>query len=219
MTPPPGGTVVLVLVHEGHTGTHALCEALSRLSCVYADCSEPDYSEADLASFVSRANETPYAVRMYQRFGPKGVVSDMPRGLRAWVDRRRIFFLQHTRLDLLRWSLSHYCKRGGGCSWERNDPQFNTSWADHQPHYYNISQLRRAAGSCLETWNYQINALPDWGSTGRSTLPAGRSHVLFYEDLLAAQQVVQGSDRLESYVRWVLAQAKGGASPASCGVG
>ena len=127
--PPAGDTILLVLLHEGHTGTHALCEALGKLRCVHADCGEPHFSEGDMAAFVRSAKGARYAVRMYRSVGSVNGLAALHNMtlLQPWIWTRRIRFLPHVRLDLMRWSLSNYCKLGGGCAWEANDPQFLTS--------------------------------------------------------------------------------------------
>jgi hypothetical protein len=86
--PPPGDATMIMILHQGHTGTHALCEAMGKLSCVLADCVEHKYSEKDMASFVARAGELgkAYAVRMYDYGKGRGTGAT----LREWFAAGRI---------------------------------------------------------------------------------------------------------------------------------
>ena len=88
--PPSGDTQMLMIIHTGHTGTHALCEALGKLSCVKAACDEPSWSEGGMASFVRGAHGKKFAVRMYRSDPVNNLGS-----LQSWISANRIFFFPH----------------------------------------------------------------------------------------------------------------------------
>ena len=151
--PPPGHTTLIVLLHDGHTGTHALCEAFGKLGCVLADCNEPGFSEASVKLFVEQAQREGkhFAVRIYWTRIMKD--AGTKRALRSWIQARRIWFLMQTRLDLMRWALSNYCKLDGfRCAWERADPQFHHEVVSTE-HSYELSRLDHVAETLLWMWD------------------------------------------------------------------
>ena len=92
---------MLMIIHTGHTGSHALCEALGKFSCVHAQCDEPAWSEGGMASFVRGAHGKSFAVRMYRSDPVNNLGS-----LQSWISAKRIFFFPNgaprTRLLITR---------------------------------------------------------------------------------------------------------------------
>jgi hypothetical protein len=190
-------TLLLILDHTGHTGSHALCEALGKMSCMSADCSEPEFSLARVKRF-RESSPTPYALLVYR-------LHDHELGQLGGEARLgHVRFLPQIRLDLMRWALSLYCKKGGphggllqNCFEAHHDPQFEAgqgtplSFLVH-PNTYRLPILSNVARVCVGNWR-------DYARMYYSR--AAVATFVFYEDLLAAES----ADQLEAYARWILA--------------
>ena len=59
------GTTMIIFHHAGHTGSHALCEALSKMSCVTANCSEKPFSLGRVHD-ARLAAQTAFALQVYR---------------------------------------------------------------------------------------------------------------------------------------------------------
>ena len=70
-----GARTLIMIAHHGMTGSHAFCDALGRLSCVQADCSERfDYAEPSrLIDWVNNVATKSIAVALmrFQHNDPK----------------------------------------------------------------------------------------------------------------------------------------------------
>ena len=185
-TPP----TLLMIAHHGSTGSHALCDAIGRLSCVHADCSEQfDYAEpSKLVHWLDSEVRTPFAVVLmrFMRHDRKFVAyaEAFPAG------RLRVLVL--VRTDLMRWSLSLYCKAKGGACFEEHNPQFLKGRSQNlTANYYQPAVLDKAAQSSVRTWRDQA-ATPSELGDGVPTA------FVFYEDLVALGP--------GAYATWVMQQ-------------
>jgi hypothetical protein len=80
----------------------------------YVQCCNERGPDAADAMFAERAQSRRPESEAYERGeGP---------------DAGRIRFIPHVRLDLLRWSLSQYCKLGHGCGWEMDGALHGVVW-------------------------------------------------------------------------------------------
>jgi hypothetical protein len=185
--PSAGSATMLMILHEGHTGTHALCEAFGKLGCVMAECIEIGFNVGDIANFMQRAHSAGkrYAVRMYSMWDAKKSIGE----LRTWAAADRLWFLTHVRLDIMRYALSLY---SGG------NPQFSKNHeADTTQKVYDPEKLSHFATRATQVWSTQLS--------GMKELPHDHTRALFYEDLLASQDTDDtGIDRVERYLLWVL---------------
>ena len=181
---------LLMIAHHGSTGSHALCDAIGRLSCVHADCSEQfDYAEpSKLVHWLDSEVRTPFAVVLmrFARHDRKFVAyaEAFPAG------RLRVLVL--VRTDLMRWSLSLYCKVKGGACFEEHNPQFLKERPQNlTANYFQPAVLDKAAQSSVRTWRDQA-ATPSELGDGVPTA------FVFYEDLVALGP--------GAYATWVVAQ-------------
>ena len=178
-------TVLVLLNHVGHTGSHAVCETLSSLSCFDGICSE-QYEGQDtfwgLSNEVDRSTK-PFVVAIvgFYKGWDLGELKRQPLFLEG-----RVRVLTLVRTDLMRWSLSQYCKYGGSC-FESGDPQFGLH--ELQLSRYRTDVLRRIADSML---------VPQWRKQAQQTAAFGDSvgSFVFYEDFLRAGG--------EEFADWVL---------------
>ena len=179
--------VMLMILHQGHTGTHALCEAFGKLACVAAECIEIGFNVDDIGNFMRRAHSAGkrYAMRMYSMWDAHKSLE----WLRSWAESGKLWYLTHVRLDLMRYSLS---RLAGG------NPQFFEGNGNVvQRVRYDPETLDRYASSIVSMWKSQI--------IGMMELPHGQTRAIFYEDLLLSQKVdATGMDRVEMYLLWIL---------------
>ena len=168
---PADGATMLMILHVGHTGTHALCEAFARLECVLAECAEMRFDVHELAAFAKRAQVAGkrYAVRMYPTGAAEGHYLEE---LRGWAARGKLWFLPHVRLELMHYALSSY---SGG------HPQFYTAAGETVAARlkYDPDQLQKAAEYLEQVWGHQIQSM--------NSMPHDQTAAIFYEDFLAAQ--------------------------------
>jgi hypothetical protein len=210
-------TQLVILHHAGHTGSHALCQLLGTLDCVQADCDEPVFDAEEVKGFRLASNKT-IALRMYRMKG-SGQLND----LKA---QELVRFMPQVRRDLMRWSLSEYCKRQGnrgvpkakGRCFEADDPQFCGAKKDPrfcgpqmQKHTYEIPILQAVANVLMEHWRHDA----DIANLG---FPKELTHFVFYEDLLRAEdgkEDAQVEGQLQDYALWILKRL-GLAVPEGC---
>lgn len=188
-----GARTLIMIAHHGMTGSHAFCDALGRLSCVQADCSERfDYAEPSrLIDWVNNVATKSIAVSLmrFQHNDPK--FQAYQESSLAKEGRLRVLVL--VRSDLMRWSLSKYCKTKGGECFEPTNPQFQKNIANASAHNYDLQVLERAATSSVAAWRDQA---------GTPAMMEGvPTSFVFYEDMLALGPGL--------YASWVLMMVRG----------
>ena len=122
---PTDKATVVLLNHRAHTGSHALCEALGKLECFASECSERLEHSGSSGQILARAANAskPYFVTIVM------LTDDWLRRLPHFVRRpagsevARVRVLTLVRRDLMRWSLSLYCKMGPACPPHEADPR------------------------------------------------------------------------------------------------
>ena len=142
----------LLVVHVHHTGSHALCQALGRMTCAVADCAER-YEKQFQFSRLFDAPSRPRArvVATLARAGPGDV-----RALRGGRGGRSRAFLVLLREDRLRWALSVACDHNATerCAKDDRNPQF----------------LRRVGGYALARRNYDVAKVYGLADAGAGAL-------------------------------------------------
>jgi hypothetical protein len=174
------GTVLLLLNHGAHTGSHAVCEAIGRLSCVQADATRASKTSqgrtcgelhvgvqgwADLERNVAQSTSMYYVAIVGLNPAYRAAV----KGSTLWrAGRVRVLTL--IRTNLMRWSLSQYCLLGGvRCVEDFGHPQFYQQ-ATLQRNNYSIAALARVAQLLPSTWRGLATGAHDFGSQYSSFL-------------------------------------------------
>ena len=198
---PPAGSTLILLVHTHHTASHALCEALAKLSCVHAHCGEPVLDEAQAVGMVTASNK-PYAVSIYGNNMVVGASTEP--WFKRWIAAGRAQFLFQVRLDMMRWSLSLYCKHAACPEGGGGDPQFHHTIAT-TTHPFDVDEILPmiARTEVMNMWHQIVNCYM------APTLPNGNKHLVFTEDLFRSELVVDGADRVSSYMRWIMHELVG----------
>jgi hypothetical protein len=168
------GALLLLLNHGAHTGSHAVCEAIGRLSCVQADarrasklsrgltCGELHVGVqawADLELKVAQSASTYYVAIVGLNPAYRAAV----KGSTLWrAGRVRVLTL--IRTNLMRWSLSQYCTIGWvECVEDFGHPQFYKQ-ATLQRNNYSIAELARVAEHLPSTWRGLATGALDFSS-------------------------------------------------------
>lgn len=163
----------VLLVHNGHEGSHAICEAMHHHLCVAVDCSEQfDAWQNDGRANWNGLRRSPARVVLFR--APKHELLSHVRSEHA--------ILVLVRTDLMRWAISLYFKRGGlpGSVVDERlaDPQFFNVTETLET--YDLTLLSGNARECVGFWREKV-ALLD-----ALRLARARYAVMTYEQFLAA---------------------------------
>ena len=181
-----GKTTLILLNHESHSGSHAVCQALGKLGCVEGFCGQEFVFGPMPEQLLEllRASRRRFIIAIVT-FGNGHTNGWDVKSLVAHsnlVREGRLRVVTHIRTDLMRWALSEYCKTGhvADC-FEDSDPQFHKGGATAERHAYNLPALEDVAAQLRKRWLAQAEATKLVAASNSSL-----ATLSFYEDFLRA---------------------------------
>ena len=171
-----GGKPRVLLLHAGHEGSHAICEAVGQQACVLVDCSE----RFDAYINHGRTNWAGVAASNASVVLVRGTAWETDAMTSAGTP------VIIVRTDMMRWALSRYHKvllqkygekLPAGVS---KDPQFahGNTGESHLSHY-DLDKLKLVVGNCHREWSRKVDLMRLLAAEG---VPF---HIAIYERFLA----------------------------------